>query len=57
MNDDELDEMLRGLTSPKGPEELGPPQRLPIGELVVFSLLALVLLAWVFGTLGQIFSV
>lgn len=57
MNDDELDEILRALTPPKGPEELVSSQTLPVMELVAFAALALALLVYIFGALGQIFSV
>ena len=56
MNDEELDELLRGLAPPQGPQELAPPRPVPRAELVVFAVVSLAYLAWVFGTLVQIFG-
>ena len=57
MNDDELDAMLRAIPTPEAPRAQVPPKRLPVAELVVFSVLALVLLGWAFGVLSHVFGV
>ncbi|MFK8002868.1 MAG: hypothetical protein AB8H86_25090 [Polyangiales bacterium] len=56
MNDNELDELLRGIPGPSAPDELAQARKVPIAELVVFSLLTLALLSWVCGVLSQVFG-
>lgn len=56
MNNEELDEMLRSLPTPQGSEELSTPRPFPVGELVVFMVLGVVLLMWALGALTQVFG-
>lgn len=56
MNDDELDEMLRGIPTPGVPQEPAQRKKAPVGELVAFSLLAVALLGWALGALCRIFG-
>ena len=56
MNDEELDELLRGIPAPGAPDKLALARKVPIAEFVIFSLLTLALLGWVCGVLSQIFS-
>ncbi len=56
MNDDELDEMLRGIPAPRAPQERAKAKKVPVMELLLFTLMALALLSWVLGARAGIFG-
>lgn len=56
MNDDELDALLREAPTPRSTTPLEQPQRVPVWELLAFTLVAAAVLAWVSAALSGIFA-